>query len=103
MDFAVKNLANFTLGAKGVLSKQFWLKRGKLDADAQKRADGREVKFTIQGGYLTAQMEEEGGAYVPFNNQFHYDPETLRNIAAVAIGIADAIDEEEADQKKKEA
>lgn len=99
MEFKVKKLANFTMNAHGVFSKKFWLQKGKTEAEADKRVEQRKIVFTIQDGKLIGQ-QETGDNYVPLNPGFHYDPDTLRNIAQLANSIADSMEEDLKDKEK---
>lgn len=101
MEFKVKKLANFTLKATGVFSKKFWLKKGKTEAEAEKRLEQRACTFTITNNMLTAQADSSGDGYLPFNlGNYGMDSDTLRNIGQLANDLATAIEEDEKELEK---
>lgn len=106
MDFNVKKLSQFTVEIKGLYSKEYYrVVKGGSDADCEKRSQ-RPIKITVNEGRVISQEDPANNGMIlcPMNN---LDPETLRNISAVATKLADMIEEEkranEPIEKKAEA
>lgn len=84
MEIKVKKLQNFSVTASGIYTQKCYVAGGYTPLDAEARA-AKQMEFVVQSGVLTSQ---NNGSIFAMNL---LDEQTLRNIAAVAITIADRI------------